>query len=343
MDNVSLRAIIRYLGLKGLSPKEVHKDMVATLGAGAPSYSMVKKWAAEFKRGRENLEDEPRSGRPVTVTTQETIDKIRNIILTDRRITQRYIASELGISQERVHAVIHGELQMTKALACWVPKLLGPDEKQIRLSISKDNLALFDSDPQRFLQQFVTVDEIWIHHFQPETKEHSESPAPKKIKLVRSTGKVMVSVFWDAEGVLLVYYQEKGHTLTGAKYADLLRQLHDNIKNSRPGKLAQGVLFHQDNTPVHKSTAADTAIQQCRFELVLHPPYSPDLSPSDYYLFPKMKKELSGRHVDSDDDIIAAVDHFLEVQNADFYTEGIRMLHERWTKCVNVGGDYIEI
>ncbi|XP_040923305.1 chromobox protein homolog 1b isoform X1 [Toxotes jaculatrix] len=107
MDNVSLRAIIRYLGLKGLSPKEVHEDMVATLGEGAPSYSMVKKWAAEFKRGRESLEDDPRPGRPVTVTTQETIDKIHDMILTDGGITQRYIAAELGISQERVHAVIH--------------------------------------------------------------------------------------------------------------------------------------------------------------------------------------------------------------------------------------------
>ena len=60
MENVGLRAVIRYLGLKNLSPKEIHEDMTATLGEDAPSYSMVKKWAAEFKRGRQSLEDDPR-------------------------------------------------------------------------------------------------------------------------------------------------------------------------------------------------------------------------------------------------------------------------------------------
>ena len=102
MENISNRAVTRYLGLKGLTPNEVHEDMVATLGEDAPSYVMVNKWAAEFKRGRESLEDDPRPGRPVTVTTPETIAKIHDIIMADRRVTERYITIELGISQERV-------------------------------------------------------------------------------------------------------------------------------------------------------------------------------------------------------------------------------------------------
>ena len=82
------------------------------LGENVPSYSMLKKWAAEFKRGRESLEDDPRPRRPVTVTTQETIAKIDDIIMADRRVTEYYTATELGISQDRFHAVIHNELQV---------------------------------------------------------------------------------------------------------------------------------------------------------------------------------------------------------------------------------------
>lgn len=52
--------------------------------------------------------------------------------------------------------------------------------------------------------------------------------------------------------------------------------------------------------------------------------------------------ELSGRHFDSDDDIIVAVEHFTDVQYADFYKKDINMLHDRWIKCVNVGGDFVE-
>ena len=71
MDNISHRAVIHYLGLK-----EIHEDMVVTWGEDAPSQSMVNKWTAEFKCGRESLEDDPRPGRPVTVATQEIIAKI---------------------------------------------------------------------------------------------------------------------------------------------------------------------------------------------------------------------------------------------------------------------------
>ena len=52
----------------------------------------------------------------------------------------------------------------------------------------------------------------------------------------------------------------------------------------------KGVLFHQDNAPAHKSVVAMAAVRDCGFELVDHPPYSPDLAPSDYFLFPNMKK-----------------------------------------------------
>jgi histone-lysine N-methyltransferase SETMAR len=348
MDNVGLRAIIRYLGLKNLSPRNIHDDMVATLGDQAPSYSMVKKWAAEFKRGRQSLEDDPRPGRPVTVTTRETINAIHDMILADRRIKQRYIATQLGISQERVHAIILNELHMTKVSARWVPKLLSPDNKRIRFNMSRDNLARFDANPDKFMKQFVTMDETWVHHFQPEMKEqskqwkHPTSPPPKKAKAVMSAGKVMASVFWDSEGVLLVDYLQKGHTITGTYYADLLRQLREKIRSLRRGRLTRGVLFHQDNAPAHKSTVAMAAINECGFELLEHPPYSPDLAPSDYYLFPKLKKELSGRHFDTDDDVIGAVTQFLEDQPPDFYKTGIRMLQHRWKKCVDLEGDYVE-
>ena len=130
--------------------------------------------------------------------------------------------------------------------------------------------------------------------------------------------------------------------MAGRYYADLMRQLGEKIKETLHGKLSLGVLFHQDNAPAHKSTVAMAAIQECVSQLVEHPPYSPDLAPSDYYLLPKMKKELSGRHFRTDDDVKQANEAFLEAKDAIFYREGIQMLQHRWTKCVTLQGDYIE-
>ena len=85
------------------------------------------------------------------------------------------------------------------------------------------------------------------------------------------------------------------------------------------------MLFHLNNITAHTSTVAMAAIQKCGFQLVKDPPYSPDLAPSDYYLLPKMKKELDNDHFSRDDDVMNAVDHFLRAQNGAFCTEGIRL------------------
>ena len=210
--------------------------MVATLGKNTPSYVTVKRWVAEFKRSRQSLEDDPRPGRPVTIAMPEMVNKDHGIVMTDRQVTERYIASTVGISQERVHSILTEDLEMRKLSARWVPRLLTVDQKHTRRTLSRRNLNLFEEDPANFLKRFVTMDETWVHHFTSETKQQSKqwkhlgSPPPKKAKTVPSAGKVMASVFWDADGILLIDYLQKGQTINGTYYASLLTQLREKVK-----------------------------------------------------------------------------------------------------------------
>ena len=57
MDKVEVRAVIKYFCKQGMYPKEIRDNFIKSLGDESPSYSMVKKWAAECRRGRENMED----------------------------------------------------------------------------------------------------------------------------------------------------------------------------------------------------------------------------------------------------------------------------------------------
>ena len=77
----------------------------------------------------------------------------------------------------------------------------------------------------------------------------------------------------------MVDYKPTGISITGAYYADLMKQLRTAIKENRRGKLSQGVLLLLDNAPVHKSRITQTAFWICKFEQLNHPPYSPDLPP----------------------------------------------------------------
>ncbi|UYV73413.1 hypothetical protein LAZ67_10003098 [Cordylochernes scorpioides] len=250
---------------EGMSPKEIYEDMVDTLREDAPSYSTVKKWVAAFKQRRISTEDEHGPGRPVESVTQENIDKIHDLAMLDRRMTVRQIEETLGIPKTTVDRIMREHLGFRKISARWVPKLLTPDQKAVRRKLSSDNLALFEANPEEFVNRFVTMDETWAHHFTPESKQQSMK-----------------------------------------------------------------IVYHQDNAPSHRSLQAMATIYDSGFELLPHAPYSPDLAPSDFNLFPHLKKSLSGIHFRSDEEVIDAVTSFFESLETSFFLDGIKALEHRW-------------
>ena len=114
------------------------------------------------------------------------------------------------------------------------------------------------------------------------------------------------------------------------------------IARKRRGKLIRGVLLLLDNAPAHTSQVAMTAATECGFEILPHPSYSPDMAPSDFFLFPKLKSHLRGTQYASSEGVIEAVIEFFGDQEKAFYFEGIRKLKQRWAKCIALKGNYIE-
>ena len=96
--------------------------------------------------------------------------------------------------------------------------------------------------------------------------------------------------------------------------ANVIKQLIVAIKEKRRGKLAAGVLLLHDNAPVHKSRVAQAAVRECKFKQLNHLPYSPDLAPSDYYLFRNLKSHLRGTGFRDDDELKAATEAWFEGQ-----------------------------
>ena len=132
-----------------------------------------------------------------------------------------------------------------------------------------------------------------LYHYDPESKQQSmcwkkpdEAP-PTKFRKSRSAGKVLMSIFWDARGVLLTKFINKGETINADYHAQLLVELREAIKQKRRGMISRGILLLQDNAPAHTAHTAHTstsAAEACGIELLPHPPYSPDLAPSDLYM-----------------------------------------------------------
>jgi histone-lysine N-methyltransferase SETMAR len=206
----------------------------------SPSFSTINKWDAEIKCGRTSLEDDPREGRPKSATTPEIIEQVHEEVLDDWRMKVREIAETIGISKERVGYILHGELDMKKLCALWVPHLLTADQKRTRMKTSEQCLERFNKNETDFVCRFITMDETWIHHYTPKSKQQSKQwteagcSAPKKTRSVPSAGNGMASVFWDAEGILFIDYLEMSKTITREYYCNLLTRLDEKICEERP-------------------------------------------------------------------------------------------------------------
>jgi len=114
MDKIEYFAVIKFFVKEGLMPKEIHSKFIEVYGDSSPSFSKIKKWAAEFKHGRTSLEDDPREGRPKSATTPEITEQVHDMVLDDRRMKVREIAETTGISKECVRYILHEELDMKK-------------------------------------------------------------------------------------------------------------------------------------------------------------------------------------------------------------------------------------
>jgi len=137
-------------------------------------------------------------------------------------------------------------------------------------------------------------------------------PAPKYSECKNSLVKFLASIFWDQDCILLIDCLPKGQTINAEYYLSLLVQLKVILMEKRRGKVTKEVLFLHDNASAHRALATQKKLAYLGFQCLDRQPYSPDLAPSDYHLFPGLKKQLKGRHFSSDEEVIAAAETWLE-------------------------------
>ena len=152
----------------------------------------------------------------------------------------------------------------------------------------------------------------------------------------------MVIVFWDSVGVILVEFMSKGATINLDVYIDTLKKLKPQIQRVGPALKVSKVLLQHDNARPHTSLKTRKVTSFFGWTTISHSPYSPDLAPSDFYLFGTLKKSLRGRNFSSDEEVKIAVRKWLKTQPVEFYNEEICALVKRWEKAVRKAGDYIE-
>jgi len=273
---------------------------------------------------------------------------VEQFVLEDRRVSIEDIAQHFTISEGSVFTILHDHLHMSKVSARWVPRNLSDEQKQTRVTICQSMITRHDADP-KFLGRIITMDETWIPLYNPETKrqssqwKHRDSPPPKKFRVVASQEKVLYAVFWDMQGVILAHPIPKGSTITGAVYANILaKNLLPALQEKRSQLKRKHFIFHHDNAPPHTSHVVLDFFHDKHIELVPHAPYSPDLAPSDFWLFPNLKDALRGRHFNTRAALGSAISQWCIHTPQDLFSAAFTQWIERCRKCVALDGGYVE-
>jgi [histone H3]-lysine36 N-dimethyltransferase SETMAR len=167
----------------------------------------------------------------------------------------------------------------------------------------------------------------------------SGGQAMRNIKEDLHPRKKMLCVWWNIEGVIHWELLPQNETINAETYCDQLRRVCQAANQKYP-KRKHSIILQHDNARPHVAKMTKTVIQELGWEVLPHPPYSPDLAPSDYYLFLLLSNTLKGVTFDDDQDMEKWLGDWFKSKDDAFYRKGIEKMPEKWEAVVNNDGDY---
>lgn len=340
MDNKNehIRHVLLYYYNKGKTATNTHTKIIAVYGKDIIKLRTCQKWFKKFRTGNFSLQDEARSGRPINIIK----DDLKALIDDDRHISVRQLAEILHSSKTSIADRLR-KLGYSKKLDVWVPHHL--TESQLLIRITTCDILLKRNRNEPFLKRLITGDEKWIVYNNIQRKrswcKHGE-PAPTTSHPDIHQRKVMLSIWWDYKGIIYFEIQPKNVTINSNIYCEQLTNLNEALKKKRP-ELAnrKGIVFHHDNARPHTSLVTQKKLLELGWDVLPHPPYSPDIAPSDYHLFRSLQNSLVDKTFTTDSSIKLHLESFVEQKDKYFFESGIMALAERWEQIIVQNGAYI--
>ena len=293
---LEFRTIVKYCHLRGMSVSQTYKEMATVYGDNFMDIQFVYKWAGRFEEGKQSIKDLPRLGRP---SKQFLPEEIQNFLKDYPTESLRSIADFFDISHESVRLILTNKLFYKKFTHRWIPHTLSLSSKQKRVELSQQ--LLFFIENKINWPNIYTTDKSWFYYdnyFQKSWKL-TRNEVPQNVSQKISSKKAMVVIVWNVDGFHVVTSVAKGETYN-SEYASRILQMLDH-KVGMPIYGLREKMLHWDNARPHKSLITQQAISKVGLKELPHPPYSPDLAPSDFFLFGYLKSKLKGLTFDSEE------------------------------------------
>jgi len=239
-------------------------------------------------------------------------------------------------------------LKIIRVSTKFVPRLLTEDQKNNHLNVCYDLREKVGNDPQ-ILFKVVTGDETWCYGYNPKTKQAlSQRKTPnslkaKKVRQVSSNVKIMLISFFDANGIAHKEFVPPGQTVNQQFYLKVLQRLHNSIRKKRPEMWSSSDWFlHHDNAPTHMALSVQQFLVKNKITVIPHPPYSPNLAPRYFFLFPCMKDQVKGNCFADVSKVKKKMLEFLNNIKSEEFQKCFQQWEKCWYKCIESKGKYFE-
>ena len=347
--SADIKSFIKVCTIIGKSASEIYQTLQVPSLSSVLSKDSIFRWAREFKNGKTGISDGRGKTTPRKVNTKSKINAVQAIIEEDSRVSVEQVAKRVGISSGSAWKILHEDLGLRKLSARWIPHILSDENKRVRLQCAQDLLSKYENAGSRRLSEIVTGDETWMHFYEPKRKEQNKSWLPKgssPVKIARrnnSTSKVLYIRFFNSQGPLAQIPCQNNQMINSDSYTkNVLPDVIRSINIQRPVTGTRGIKILHDNAAPHKSAMTKAFLEDNGLQVLPHPPYSPDLAPCDFFLFPRLKRELSGRSFQSRSALGSAIYQCLAGIPENDYKMAFRSWISRLRKCVEKGGEYFE-
>ena len=151
----------------------------------------------------------------------------------------------------------------------------------------------------------------------------------------------LLCVWWGVNGVVHWELLPINKTITAEVYSEQLQKVHDRMRRSPFTTISRKrVILQHDGARPHTGKVTLNKIQELGWEVLPHPPYSPDLAPSDYYLFLPLKQFLPGKQFNDTLQLRTSCQQFFDSKPPSWYRKGIEKLPNLWQQCISSNGSY---
>ena len=337
---VEIRAVIHYFFLKGRPPSSAHAEITSVYGAGCISYSGVRYWYQQFRQGRTTLETACRTGRPCD---EEKIDDIKELLQEMPFASAHTISSLLCMSRKQVTRILKLELGLTKKHSRWVPHFLTDIQKEERVRLSTSMLKLLQSLGPKQRAAIVTGDESWFYlKYSFDSKWCTEDERPEDIaKRLQNEEKFMIFASFNCNGLVYLDALPTNTKFNSTYMCNHILEGLNKASHETVEKITKhSKILHIDNARPHNSKMTNEKIKQLGWKRLAHPPYSPDISPCDFFLFGYLKEELRSMKLTSLHDLLNAIEEIIKKIDIKVWQSVYESWIRRLSAVIECNGDY---